>query len=211
MLGSLSGSLGILATTHLKADERALYNATDLARLDGHEDHICCSIEYPNAWYFDRAKDREPLFRDWVVLLIEPRYLWEDGTRFCPRNAANAFGRDVGEGIDAFRALFAISVSGAYGKRYNRDPAHLPFCPTDEQAEILIPDRVPIQDLVGVVVSNESQAKNEITRLRLSGVPTSGLNFLVNPTLYEKRTLSTCIRSGTRPVEVPWDQGIAHG
>src|SRR5208337_1011098 len=129
----------------------------------------------------------------------------------CPRNAANAFGRDVGEGIDAFRALFAISVSGAYGKRYNRDPAHLPFCPTDEQAEILIPDRVPIQDLVGVVVSNESQAKNEITRLRLSGVPTSGLNFLVNPTLYEKRTLSTCIRSGTRPVEVPWDQGIAHG
>jgi len=84
----LSGGLGILATKHLKDDERALYNATDLARLDGHEDHICCSIEYPNAWYFDRAKDREPLFRDWVVLLINPRYLWEDGTKFCPRNAA---------------------------------------------------------------------------------------------------------------------------
>jgi hypothetical protein len=117
----------------------------------------------------------------------------------------------VGQGFDAFRALFTMSVSGAYGRRYDRGPAHLPFCPTDEQAEILIPDRVPIQDVMGVVVSSETQAKNEISRLRFSGAHTSGLNFLVNPTLYEKRTLSTCIRSGTRPVEVAWDQGIAHG
>ena len=205
----MSGSVGILATRQLQADERALYNPTDLSRYDGHEDHICCSVEYPNAWYFDRAKGNELLFSDWVVLLIDARYLWEDGTRFCPRNAAAGFGRGVGVGAEAYRSMYAGVVPGAYGRTFLRCASHLQCSPTDDQAEVLIPDRVALEHLTGVVVSSESQARNELARFRLSGLDPRGIPLIVAPTFYDKQNLSSCIRRGERPQEVVFDPGGA--
>ena len=83
-----SDSNGLLASRHLQDDEAAIFNPTDKVRLDGYPGHVCCSIQYPNAWYFRKARDNERLFPDWVVLLIDVRYLWQAGTKFCPRNAA---------------------------------------------------------------------------------------------------------------------------
>jgi hypothetical protein len=205
----LLGTWGILATKHLKRDERALFNATDLSRLDRHEGHICCSVEYPNAWYFEHARGRELLFRDWVVVLFDPRYLWEMGTLFCPRNAAASFGRQLGEGTEAFRSLFAASVEGAHGQRFGRRSMHLSCSPTDDQAEVLIPDRVALRHVRGFIVASETQGKNELSRLRLAGLDISALEVLVSPTAFQKRALSECIRSGRRPVETPLNQGIA--
>ena len=142
---------GVLATRHLKADEQTLFNPTDIERLDGYPDHVCCSIQYPNAWYFKRARDNEILFRDWVVLLIGPHYLWRIGTKFCPRNAAADRGRLISEGVEAFDALFADVVEGA--RSYRRGPNHPGCLPTDEQAEVLIPDRIRRGDMQGVVVA----------------------------------------------------------
>jgi len=71
----VAGKTGILATSKLQEDERSVYTATDLQRLDGFREHICCSIEYPNAWYFEKARGKELLFKDWVVLLVTPKYL----------------------------------------------------------------------------------------------------------------------------------------
>jgi hypothetical protein len=207
----MRGNVGILATRRLQEDERALYNPTDLQRHDGLDDHICCSIEYLNAWYFDHAKNRELLFKDWVVLLIDPRYLWDSGTRFCPRNAAASFGREVGSGIEAFRAMFAGAVPGEYGRTFVRGDSHLECSPTDDQAEVLIPDRIAIEHLMGVVVSSETQARNELVRFRLSGLDSRGIPLIVAPTFYEKRNLSSCIRRGERPREVIFDPGGAHG
>jgi hypothetical protein len=78
----LSGTVGVLATERLEKDERHIFTPTDLERLDRHKGHISCSIEYPNAWYFDKARARDILFRDWVILFIHPKYLWMDETRF---------------------------------------------------------------------------------------------------------------------------------
>ena len=33
-------------------------------------------MEYPNAWYFDRARAKAALFKDWVIIFIDPKYLW---------------------------------------------------------------------------------------------------------------------------------------
>jgi len=63
-----AGEIGILATRNLQQDERSVLNPTDLQRLDGHTGYISCSIEYPNAWYLDRARAQDTLFRDWVIL-----------------------------------------------------------------------------------------------------------------------------------------------
>lgn len=188
----INGDVGILATQRLQEDERSLYNPTDLQRHDGHSDHICCSIEYPNAWYFDHAKSRELLFRDWVVLLIDPRYLWEEGTRFCPRNASAGFGRQVGPGIEAFCEMFSGSVPGAYGRTFTRGESHLECSPTDDQAEVLVPDRIAIEHIKGVAVSSDTQARNELVRFRLSGLDLGSIPLMVAPIFYQKRDLTVC-------------------
>ena len=86
---------GLLASSHLKDNDKAVFNATDASRFDGFPDHVCCSIQYPNAWYFRRARGNERIFYDWVVLLVKSHHLWAPGCKFSPRNAAANFGSGV--------------------------------------------------------------------------------------------------------------------
>lgn len=130
-------SPGILATSKLKESERNIFNPTDLKRLDGHEGYISCSIEYPNTWYFDKARAKDELFKDWVVLFIDPKYLWMKDTRFCPFNAAAGYGGYVSSGIPAFLAVFDKKIITVKGKSFVRSDEHLLCCPTDDQAEVL--------------------------------------------------------------------------
>jgi hypothetical protein len=201
----LTGTTGILATKKLQTDERSVFTPTDLQRLDRHEGYICCSIEYPNAWYFDKAKSKDELhelFKDWVILFINPKYLWLPGTRFCPRNAASGYGNLVAEGKEAFLSMFNQSVPGAYNRTRTRSNTHLACCPTDNQAEVLIPDTISIGDILAVAVKTQTQAKNEAARLSILDVPEDRFNFVIAPTLFEKDSLSKCISSGKRPQEI---------
>lgn len=202
LLHILAGRTGILATCHLENDERQVFNPTDLKRLDGHKSHVCCSIEYPNAWYFRRARAAEILFEDWVVLLLRPDYLWRAGTLFCPRNAAAGFGSQITGGLPGFLQLFRENVQGAGGNQYGRAISHLACCPTDDQAEVMVPDCVALADIVAVAVRDDKQAAKELCRLRLAQIA-SHPAFVVAPIFFEPRQLSQCIRRGTRPLELP--------
>lgn len=196
---------GVLATQHLQDDEKAVLNPTDLERLDCHPDHVCCSIQYPNAWYFQKAREREHLFRDWVVLLIAARYLWMPGTKFCPRNAAAHQGRKVLGGVEAFEALFAPSIDGAYGKTFRRFNSHPLWLPTDDQAEVLIPDRILREDVLGIVVRDESQAKREAVRLEQLNEPVPRL--FIAPLFFFPKELSQSLRAGDLPREQEYHLG----
>lgn len=197
-LGHIAEDLqGVLATQHLADDEKAVLNQTDLSRLDGHPDHVCCSIQYPNAWYFRTARSHERLFVDWVVLLIDSHYLWRTGTKFCPRNASARQGRLVAEGAAAFEALFADVVEGVH--TYRRGPSHPAFLPTDEQAEVLIPDRVRQQDIVGIAVFDDAQARREKSRLVLLNRRPPPM--VVVPEFYDPGVLSRQLRAGRIPPE----------
>lgn len=201
----VAGKSGVLATRTLGTDERKVYAPTDLQRLDGYTGHVCCSIEYPNVWYFDRARAGEVLFTDWVVLLIDPKYLFDPRTLFSPRNASAEHGATVGSGYNAFCGLFADAVQGAYGRTYSRSYQHLPCCPTDDQAEVLVPDVIELRDVLGVAVRSEGQAANERVRLELLGIPKgeiSSLEFVLAPEFWDKNRLSSLIRSGCRPGEI---------
>lgn len=190
---------GILSTARLEAERRA-FNRTDRERFDGFTDHVSCSIQYPNVWYFNAARGKEPLFQDWVVLLIRPHYLWAPGTKFCPRNAAAGRGEDVAEGLEAFESLYAPRVQGAGGRRFRRLPGHPSWLPTDEQAEVLIPDHVDRDDLLGVVVANEKQGWLEAARLAHLGAEIP--RIYVAPDFFDPRKLSTKIRNGELPEEM---------
>lgn len=195
---------GILSTKKLESDERKVFTATDLRRLDNHEDHICCNIEYPNTWYFKKARVAEILFRDWVVLLIKPDYLWQEGTKFCPRNAAAEFGRGIKEGTKPFKELFKKSVQGARGKYFNRESKHLRCCPTDDQAEVLIPDRIPLEDILGIAAISEDQVKNELARFEHLQIPKDRFNFVIAPSMFQAQIQSSSVRNGKRPNEKLW-------
>ena len=186
---------GLLATKHLR-DYKKAFAPTDLERHDGCLGYICCTVEYPNAWYFQKAKERNPRLCDWIVLFIKRRYLWADGTRFCPRNAAANFGQGVHEGVEAFEAMFADSVVGAHGKTYTRTVGHPAFLPTDEQAEVLIPDCVAREDLFGIGVLNEAQAKKEAACLKERNAQIPRIWF--NPVLFNAFWLHHMFCSGSR-------------
>lgn len=192
---------GIRSTQALRDDQSACFTATDNYRIDGYTNHICCSVEYPNAWYLAKAEPLEVLFKDWVVLLVAPHYIWHPTTRFCARNAAAGSGSQVGAGLDGFRSLFAASVLGAYGKVRSRNPKHLKCSPTDDQAEVLVKSKIPLAEILGVAVKDESQAKNEIARLRYAGADPEIFRFVIAPILFDKYGLCGAIRSGNRPAE----------
>lgn len=189
-----AGRIGILSTASLEAEERAAYNRTDLLRFDGRKTHICCTIQFPNAWYFEKVRGEERLFTDWVVLLISPHYLADQETLFCPRNAAADHGRHIVRGFDGFISLFSPSVAGARDQVRRRGPQHRANCPTDEQAEILIHDRILLRDVLGVGVASSAQAATERARLRVNGVDPDQFQFVIAPQMFNKYALSDVIR-----------------
>lgn len=201
-----SDSRGILASRHLQGDEATVFNPTDKERLDGYVGYVCCSIQYPNAWFFKRARENERLFLDWVVLLIDARHLWQAGTEFCQRNAAAGYGKFVRSGVAAFEALFADTVEGR--DTYRRGSRHPDFLPTDEQAEVLIPDRIGRGDIDGVVVRDEAQAARETSRLDLVGLTVP--RFVIVPEFFAPYALSGKLRVGRLPVEREYHRGGAH-
>ena len=204
LLHIAAGKSGILSTSALEVAERSAFNPTDLERLDGQKSHICCSIEYPNAWYFDRARNQNDLFPDWVILFVDPKYLWQEGTLFCPRNAAAEYGRYIAQGLNAFEAMFAEEVVGTRRNVYRRGKNRSPACPTDQQAEVLVLDRIAISDILGVGVKNEDQAKTERSRLKITGLDPDMFRFFIVPHMFDKYKLDSAITNGQRLPEIPF-------
>jgi len=194
------GADAIQATADLLKAQQAIFHVTDVLRIDGHADKVCCSIEYPNAWYFDVARKRDPIFADWVVLLIDPERLSTPGTMFCPCNAAKGGGAYIQSGGAAFSALFAARA--LTGRR--RHTNQLLCSPTDDQAEVLVPGPIGLSELLGVGVADEAQAKREYVRLEQLGHRPSRFRWIIAPHFFQKLVLSAAIRRGERPVETVW-------
>ena len=119
---------GIIANTFLD-DQFEILEKNDQLRLDGKEDYVCCSIQYPNTWYLNKIKDNDPLFKEWVILFIDPILLLENNTLFCHRNAASAEGNNLKSGYNGFIGMFENPVQG---QRLIRRSRYMPTrCPTD--------------------------------------------------------------------------------
>lgn len=197
----------ILATGELRGtavlrESSEGFRPTDEVRLDGYLHHINCSIEYPNAWYLDRARAKEQHFTEWVILVLDPRLLDLRGTGFCPFNAARRGGADVAPGLAGFEAMFAAEVTGNAVRR--RAAGHPDWAPTDDQAEVLLPGPVSATAISAVIVESKEQA--ELERYRLSehlGAGTLLPPMLVASELFDKYRLSGMVRAGRRPAEHP--------
>lgn len=197
---------GILSTRRLQAADLP-HNPTDADRWDGCEDLVCCSLEFPNVYYFANVRTRDRLFKDWVVLMIKPDFLWRPGTKFCPTNAATQQGAHIGEGYESFHSLFGTTVPGV---SFNRPPGHLQCAPTNIQAEVLVPGPIHLDDITAIAVVDEHQARREICRASLQELPINK-DILVVPDFYRKRSLARTIQRGDRVAETIFDNVGDHG
>jgi hypothetical protein len=195
----LTQTQALLPTQQLRDRHPDVLDVTDEERYDGHLNHVCCSIQYPNSWYFRKIHDRDPLFTDWVIVYLNPALVWERETLFSPRNAAAQGGALLQPGWQGWQALFASQVTGAYGQTRTRTARMLNCCPTDDQAEVLAPDAIPQHYITAVVVKTAQQAHKEQTRLAVLGVQPS-FSWIVAPALFTP-DWSDLVRQGQRPDE----------
>jgi hypothetical protein len=190
---------GIWSTARLEELAPDLLNRMDQSRFDGHINHICCSIEYPNTWYLNMIRDNDPLFKEWVILFLSPALLWREDTLFCPRNSAAHSGKLIEGGYQAFTSLFAPRNVGTKGLTFIRNTTMLPCCPTDDQAEVLVFEHIPCSEIIGIAVLTAEQAR--IEKARLSLLPNAvQLPWYVAPALFG-RSWSDGVRRGERPLE----------
>ncbi len=197
---------GLKSTTMLEEEERAEFNPMDLVRLDGYPDHISCTIEYPNAYYFKKkqegARGEQRIFPNWVCLLLSPKQLWAESTLLCPHNAAGWGGTKVSGGLTCFMSMFADEVEAPRDTWIRRkQPA---CCPTDAQAEVLVHRQVPLREVLGIVVESASQAADTYAILGQLGAPVGDLPLFVSPDFFLPRRLAGGLRAGRRPVEEAW-------
>ncbi|MGO4299385.1 DarT ssDNA thymidine ADP-ribosyltransferase family protein [Leifsonia sp. RAF41] len=191
----------ILSTAELERRE-ALHVITDRERYDGQRDHVCCSLEYPNMFYFFRASGRLATvnYSDWVIFLIDPMQAARAGVLFSPVNAATGSGRYLSSGAEAVDKLFAPSVNGRA-----RRATHNVNSPTDVQAEVLIPRSIPLSAVTGIVVPDMDSLRRDQGRLSHLGIDDQGLPWFTSEGLFQKdRVVSAVTRSQPISLEGPW-------
>jgi hypothetical protein len=193
---------GLLSITQLNNEARAVFQQQDMNRWDGHPDHISCSIQYPNAWYLRKKKvafGEAANFPDWTMLGIHPCHLLREDTLFCPQNAAKGSGAGLRGGLAGFEALYEKDGP------YPRSPDRIAACPSNDQAEAMIYQRIPLDDITTIFVPNAEQAARQYVQLEAIGVDPNAFGYVIAPTFFEAYSLSTEMRNGTPPSETDWN------
>lgn len=157
IFGNDKNKNGILSTQAVK-DQFGSGHVWDKKRLDNQQDHVCCSVQRINLAYYrirvKEEKERGDIFNQWVTVFVNPMII-NNTSLFCPTNSARGSGKYITSGIDGFKSLFNDKVPG---KGPDRNYLDLDPCfPTDYQAEVLIKNKIPKSDLLGVAFPNDSK------------------------------------------------------
>ena len=203
LLHILSSEEGILATHFLDVSQEDILTRNDQSRFDGHTEYISCSVEYPNTWYLNRIKNSDLLFKDWVIVFINPDIMCNPQTKFCHRNAAAGSGAYIKTGLDGFKGMFESSVFGQ--TRINRTSKMLSCCPTDGQAEVLVYKKIPRSKILSVAVSTVERARiTDIMVKHIEGAPL--IKWIIAPDLFNTNW-NSLVKSGNAPEELVFNNG----
>ena len=126
----------------------------------------------------------------------------DHGTKFSPTNSA--FGdADPEEGSVAFQVLFSPTVSGAKNRTFTRG-ARKDNCPTDAQAEVLIPGPVSVTSIQCIIVQRtlDERAAREVLSEHKVQIPVH-----IEPRFFSTDLHNVFVSSGIS-VEIP---GISVG
>ena len=151
---------GILASSSV--NDKEFIN--DSERYDGNSDYVCCSIQYPNWWYYNKVEkqNQNSVFKNWVVLYIDLSILKNRKCKFCPCNAAKKRGYYIFENENKILDLY----DSPNVLNHKRTTSMLSCCPTDDQAEIQIQNNVPLRYIRGIAVGNDEIARQVYSILK---------------------------------------------
>ena len=136
------------------------------------------------------------IFSDWAILFIDPIVATIETTQFCKVNAATRYGAYICKGAEAFRELFSANVG-----RQNRTKDMLQNAPTDDQAEVLVYENIPVSMIKGIAFENEEIARQKIVEWKVMGFPK--IDVFISPELFDVPT-SGKIRRGEEPLVKPY-------
>ena len=181
---------GIVANEFLQDFSKFI---NDHERLDGKNDYVSTSIQYPNTWYYRNKKDSIPGMKDWAVIFINPYSCIDINSIFCPVNSAKGRGQYIGKDIEVLIHSFDKNVRGR-----ERLSSMLANCPTDDQAEVMIYHSVLLRDFMGIAFENEAVLNRflKLSNRRNLDLP----SLYIAPELFDT-SLSTKIRCGIVPEE----------
>jgi len=170
-LASIIGD-GLYSRSSLKGKE---FIYTDEQRHDGWWDWISLSVSFPNYKMFYLKRNQLTAAEGWVVILLEPKILWELECRYLLTNAASREKRLLNDehwsSVDAFNGLF--------GSETDREGLPDRFA-TDPQAEVMVQGHIPISYIRDIVVSDNS------VKGRLDEID-EVVSVSVNPTFFRPR------------------------
>lgn len=159
---------------------------TDDIRFDD-KSYINLSIQHPNSFLFSRFRQKtaDESHVYWCVLKIDKKYIYKADTLFSVTNAANSYNkRNVGVtgDINKFRMMFANSlpIVTSYSSRTITRNALKGKYPTDEQAEVLVKNEIPVSDILQVCFKDDNDLA--AGKAALSDYNTS--NFVVDASLF---------------------------
>ncbi|MFC1473154.1 DarT ssDNA thymidine ADP-ribosyltransferase family protein [Rhodococcus qingshengii] len=190
-------------TEDLAMNAAESYSPTDHQRFDGRPGHVCCSFEYPNAYYHNVAKNKTEFvnYPGWVCLMLNRDLVRRTGTLFSPCNAARANGAYLSEGG---QAMLDCWDSPSKGGGYLRGSTHLAGTPTDLQAEVMIPGSIELSDVSAIVTKSADQARELFGSLHMYGLRPERLEWRYSPMLFDRAQLRSLIWRGQRATEVVW-------
>ncbi len=144
----------------------------DKLRLDNLTDYISLSIQYPNKRLLN-SKKLEYQDEEWLIIGIKPDCIFYEDTIFSIENAASNRSKSFGinGSIQTFKDMFCEKIQRVdniiqLGLRENKQKN----CPTNQQAEVLVKDKIGIEKISRLIVDD----KSKIERLR------SAINFFTN-------------------------------
>jgi hypothetical protein len=159
---------------------------TDDVRFDD-KSYINLSVQHPNSFLFSRFRQKTAIHThiNWCVLKIDKKYIYEKNTLFSVTNAANSHNkRNIGVtgDIEKLKKLFdnSLNIVTSYNTRTitrtNLDSKY----PTDEQAEVLVKNEIPIEAIIEVCFKDANDLA--AGKAALSAYNTS--NFVIDSNLF---------------------------
>lgn len=183
----------VIEIARQKADQHLLdyIDFNDRLRLDRHTRHINLSVQHPNSSLFRRFREACTWCDVWCVLLVTPEYLALPGVLFSRGNAASSYVRRTGTGSSAadFLALFAEEqvTANQYGTRSIVRSGLASCYPTDPQAEVMVPDEIPLCGVDGFAFESETARIRAAAALRVLLPDATLPELVVIPELYQER------------------------
>jgi len=136
---------------------RSRIMVNDKKRLDNQRNAICLSIEFPNYKMFYKYHNGN--CNKWIVIKLKPRILWEYDCAFCHSNAASNECRYIS--INERKEVKSLNkMYEDFGNVRRKDLGIPSKYPTNPQAEVLVFNKIPLDDFLGIHFHNRCLVKH---------------------------------------------------